>query len=318
MTGGVSVVVPVFGNGERLNELCQAVLARLSGHNVEIILVDDGSKGDAWSIICQLSQRHPVQVRGIRLGRNFGQHAALLAGVRSATHSITVTMDDDLQQNPSDIPRLLEQLNRGTNLVYACPKVAASSAYRTHGSRIVRRFMEFGLGVENTRALSPFRAFKTNLREAFQAGIGPNVSLDTLLTWATSNVAVIEVDFSQRQVGSSTYNTLRLVSFAIDNITGYSGRPLRLTSVLGVMCFCLGMIGASWLTIQYFIDRTVVPGFTFLGFTILLFSGIQLLVLGVFGEYLARMHFRIMQKPTYFVAEVTGGVIDSGERGDIE
>lgn len=310
---GVSIVVPVFESLETLTNLVDRTLATLAeSRQVEIVLVDDGSGGTTWEHVARLTSLHP-EVRGIRFSRNFGQHSALVAGVRAASLPITVTIDDDLQNPPEEIPRLLEQLESGQfDVVYGVPKHVEQSLGRRLAGRITRIGLGSGLGIDAATSVSSFRAFWTDSRDAFNADLGPNVSLDALLSWGNSRFGSVTVKHAARTVGKSNYSFGKLLAFAVDTATGYSSLPLQVASVMGMFTAAVGFLLLLWIVGRPLVTGESIPGFPFLASTIAIFSGVQLLTLGVIGEYVARIHFRIMRKPTYVVGETTDGANDSG------
>ena len=271
----------------------------------EVILVDDGSADDTWGTITDLSIRWP-RVTGVRLGRNYGQHNALVAGIREASMPVTVTIDDDLQNPPEEIPQLVDALLReNLDVVYGVPEQVEQPFPRRFAGRIIRQSLRRGLSVESAPDVSSFRAFRTNNRDAFPRDLGSNVSLDALLTWGGSRYGSVTVRHDPRAVGTSNYTLGKLLRFAIDTTTGYSTAPLQAASILGLVTAFFGLMILVFVVGRRFITGESVPGFPFLAASIAIFSGVQLLTLGVIGEYLARMHFRVMGKPTYVIRETT-------------
>ena len=303
----VSVVVPVYRSKTVLNELVERIQVVLTDVNNEIILVDDGSFDETWEIVSVLAAGNHGVV-GIRLGRNSGQHSALLAGVRAAQFQTVITIDDDLQNPPEQIPTLLQALHSsGADVVYGSPIEVAQSFFRRKSSWLLRQTMRHTLGVSDVATMSSFRAFHLGLRDAFDANVGPGVSLDALLSWATDRFASVPVTHDQRVSGRSTYSVSKLLRFALDTITGYSTVPLRAVSALGFATATAGLFLMIIFVLIPAVRGISIQGFPFLASTIILFSGIQLVTLGVFGEYLSRMHFRLMNKPSYFIAQRTDG-----------
>jgi undecaprenyl-phosphate 4-deoxy-4-formamido-L-arabinose transferase len=304
--GGVSVVIPVFNAAETLDALVPAVLAELEalGAPHEVILVDDGSRDASWTRVEALASAHAA-VRGVRLLRNYGQHNALLCGVRAASHELIVTMDDDLQHPPTEIPRLLERLDEDVDVVYGTPEHEAHGVWRRLASRTTKLALSTMMGARTARSVSAFRAFRTQLREAFAGPIGPFVSLDVLLTWATTRFAAVTVRHDRRRSGATNYTLAKLVAHAIDMATGFSALPLRLASWLGFACTLFGMVVLAYVVGRYLLEGSPVAGFPFLASIIAIFSGAQLFALGVIGEYLARVHFRTMGRPSHAIGEVT-------------
>lgn len=302
---GISVVVPVHHSTVTLPALVQRIAAVLAVARYEVILVDDGSPSSTWNVIRTLADSEP-EVVGLRLGRQSGQHNALVAGVRSAMFDIVVTMDDDLQNPPEEIPRLVAALEEEVDVVYGAPNRVAQKGWRRGSSFLARTLMASALGAENTDRMSSFRAFRTSLRNGFEVDLGPAVSLDALLSWSTSRFTAITVDHHERADGRSRYTFRRLLRFAIDTATGYSTVPLQLAMAIGLLTAVFGLGVLCWVIGRFLISGSSVPGFPFLASIIAIFAGVQLVTLGIIGEYLARMHFRVMHKPSYVVAERVG------------
>jgi undecaprenyl-phosphate 4-deoxy-4-formamido-L-arabinose transferase len=301
---GLSIVVPVFRSEKTLNELVNRITNSISDKPVEIILVDDASGDGTWITICSIARQNSM-VTGIRLGRNSGQHGALLAGVRAAKFQTVVTLDDDLQNPPEEINKLIDALVPGVDVVYGVSTEVKQNFYRRAGSKLVRKFFASALGFNSAVSMSSFRTFRTVLREGFNTALGPNVSLDALLTWSTTRFTVVEVKHDERKVGDSHYTFRKLVRFMIDMATGYSALPLRLASALGFLTISFGAVLLVYVIGRPIITGERVQGFPMLASTIIIFSGVQIFLLGILGEYIGRMHFRVMNKPTYMVAETT-------------
>ncbi len=302
----VSVVIPVFNSEASLEPLVQR-LERVLVSDVrrfEVILVDDGSRDRSWGTITELAQKHSF-VRGIRLMRNYGQHNALLCGVRAACHEIIVTMDDDLQNPPEEISRLLDHFSSGYDVVYGSPQTERHGFWRVLASKVTKVVLQGAMGAESARAVSAFRVFRTELRDSFQDYAGPYPSLDALLTWGTSAFGVVTVRHEARHSGKSNYTLASLLRHAASMMTGFSTIPLRLASVVGFIFTGLGGLLLVYVLVRYLAQGAAVPGFAFLASTVVILSGAQLFALGIMGEYLARMHLRLMNRPTYTVSRRT-------------
>lgn len=302
----LSVVIPCYRSGEglaQLVDLLAEILPNLADP-YEIILVDDASPDNTWQIVEALTA-HYAWVRGIQLMRNYGQHNALLCGIRAAQNEIVVTMDDDLQHPPDQIHLLLDKLAEGYDVVYGSPVHEQHGFLRDLASQITKLMLQNSMGVENARSVSAFRAFRTKVRDAFAQYQNPYVSIDVLLTWGTTRFASVHVRHDARQYGVSHYTMRKLIRHAVNMITGFSTTPLRLASIVG---FAMTLFGLGVLV--YVIGRAlffgiVVPGFAFLASVIAIFSGAQLFALGVIGEYLARIYFRSLDRPAYTVRTTT-------------
>jgi undecaprenyl-phosphate 4-deoxy-4-formamido-L-arabinose transferase len=299
-------VIPVYTSAEILPELCarlEAVISR-EARRYEIVLVDDDSRDASWEVIRELAARHPC-VRGCRLTRNYGQHNALLSGIEQARGDVVVTLDDDLQHPPEEIPRLLEVLAQGYDVVYGTPEHEQHGLWRDVASRVTKYALRSAMGAEIAEQVSAFRAFRRPLRDAFSGYAGPFVSIDVLLTWATTRFAAVRVRHDPRRSGVSHYTLAKLLSHAVNMLTGFSIRPLQLASLVGFAFTLFGSFVLAFVLGRYLIQGTSVPGFPFLASVIAIFSGAQLFALGIIGEYLARMHFRTMGRPPYTVREST-------------
>ena len=308
---GISVVIPCYRTPGTLDRVCEQLLEHVAplADELELVLVDDGSPDDTWERIVEVVEAYDW-VRGLRLSRNYGQHNALLAGLRAASHPIVVTMDDDLQNPPNEVPRLVAALTDDVDLVYGTPVAETQSAFRNLASVGTKRVMSRLLGPEVNAKMSAFRVFRRRLLGGSELTNDPYVSIDVLLSWATTKVAVIEVEFDRREAGTSGYTLTKLIRHAFNMVTGYSTRPLRMVSALGFVISAFGFLLLVYVLARFAIEPTDVEGFTFLATAISLFSGVQLLSLGVVGEYLARMHFRTMGRPAYAVRDEIGSLDD--------
>jgi glycosyltransferase involved in cell wall biosynthesis len=316
-SGSVSVVIPVYNGSLTLPELVRRLRLSLDKAvpTYEIILVNDGSRDDSWKQILSLARQFAC-IRGIDLMRNYGQHNALLAGIRQARHEVIVTLDDDLQNPPEEIPKLLDRLGEEFDIVYGTPAEQKHSALRNVASRITKLALQTTMGAETASKVSAFRAFRTRVRDGFADFGGPFVCLDVLLTWSTARFTSVKVHHQSREVGESNYTVGKLMVHAINMITGFSGLPLRLASVLGFAAVLFGLVVIAYVMGRVLLFGSSVPGFPFLASIITIFAGTQLFALGVIGEYLARMHFRAMQRPSYVIRQTSGR--ESGQLGYFE
>lgn len=300
----ISVVVPVYNSEGTLPALAdrlEPVLATLTA-GYELVLVNDGSHDDSWRVVEALVAQHDWIV-GVDLMRNYGQHNALLAGIRAAQGEVVVTLDDDLQNPPEEVPKLLAKLDEGYDVVYGTPDHQQHGLFRDAASTITKLALQNVIGADTARKVSAYRVFRTPVREAFNAYRSPFVSIDVLLTWGTTRFAAVPVRHEPRTVGRSNYTFRKLVSHALTMMTGFSTWPLRLASFIGFGFTIFGLLVLAYVFIRYFIEGGSVPGFPFLASIIAIFSGAQLFALGIIGEYLARMHFRSMERPAYTVRQ---------------
>ena len=298
----LSIVVPVYNGALSLRELVDGLAAVLPtiASQYEVILVNDGSRDDSWRVITELAAERPW-VRGFDLMRNYGQHSALLCGIRAARYDLIATMDDDLQHPPSELPKLLARLNEGFDVVYGTPLRQQHGFWRDLASELTKIALQSSMGVEVARNVSAFRIFRTPLRAAFDNYQGSYISIDVLLTWATTRFAAIAVRHDERKYGASNYTFRKLTRHALNMITGFTVIPLQLASIIGFVFTAFGVLVFIYVVGRYLIEGTTVAGFPFLASIIAIFSGAQLFALGIIGEYLAPMHFRLMDRPAYVV-----------------
>jgi len=302
----LSLVVPVYNSAGTLQILMGQIHAALAKRQFEVLLVNDGSSDDSWSVIRNLAAQDPV-VRGIHLMRNYGQHNAVLAGIRAARGDVIVTIDDDLQHPPAEIPKLLDRLMEGSDVVYGTAARLPHTRFRNASSWITKLVLQKAMGAETARKVSAFRAFRTSLRNAFQNYQSPFISIDVVLTWGTRRFSSVKVEHRPRTIGESQYTLRALVTHALTVATGFTTLPLRLASFMGFSFTLVGMGVLAYVVGRYFLVGRAVPGFAFLASIIAIFSGAQFFALGIIGEYLARIHSRLMERPTYAIAEVVGG-----------
>jgi glycosyltransferase involved in cell wall biosynthesis len=264
-----------------------------------------GAVTDLGMVIRRLATAE-ASVRGFNLMRNYGQHNALLCGIRAAQGEIIVTVDDDLQHPPEEIPKLLALLEDGWDVAYGTPEREPHGILRGIASRVTKLALQSALGAETARKVSAFRAFRREVSLAFSDYRGPFVSVDVLLTWGTESGYVLHRPAQPSLLGESNYSFRRLVAHALNMMTGFSTLPLQFASVVGFVFTLFGLVVLMYVLGRYFIEGESVPGFPFLASIIALFSGAQLFALGIIGEYLARMHFRMMDRPSYAIREQVG------------
>ena len=304
LAAGISVIVPLYRSADILPLLLKRTEGVLSAiaQRYEIILVNDCSPDDTWNRLREAVSAHP-HIVAINMNRNYGQHNALLAGIRVAQYPLCVTMDDDLQNPPEEIPKLLAALEPDLDVIYGAPLNEERSLSRKLPSRLTKLVLSRSMNVKVAEQVSAFRLFRTQLREAFATYRGPFVNIDVLLTWATNRFAAIKVLHSRRAAGASTYTLGPLITLAMNLVTGFSVLPLQMISLLGIGMGFFGFAVLAYVLGLFFIYGAPPPGFTLLASIIAIFSGAQLLSLGIIGEYLWRMYYRVMDRPSYLIRE---------------
>lgn len=302
MIKSISIVIPVYNSEQSLPILFTRLgdLLPTFAEQYEVILIDDGSRDRSGETLDALAAKYDW-ARPLHLMRNYGQHNAILCGIRHARNEVVITMDDDLQNPPEEIPRLLDKLAEGHDVVYGYPRQETHGILRDLASRITKISLQQAMGVKVASRISSFRAFRMELRNAFSEYRGSFVSIDVLLGWSTTRFAAIPVENPPRAIGLSNYTMGKLVAHAMNMMTGFTTLPLQLASILGFAFALFGLCILVFVVGRYLIEGGSVPGFPFLACALAIFSGVQLFALGIIGEYLARMHFRLQDKPSYTV-----------------
>jgi glycosyltransferase involved in cell wall biosynthesis len=306
----LSIVIPVYGSELVLTELVSQLGKTLVGvdevrDDYEIIFVCDQSPDNSWRVIQSLSKDHS-QVRGILLRMNAGQHNALMAGFAEASGEIIVTMDDDLQHSPADIPKLLLALRQGSDVAFARFKSRNHALWKIAGSWLNNFVAGLLLKKPRDLYLSPFRAMKAAICAEVLRYKGPYVYVDGLILSATRNIASVDVDHHDRYAGESRYGLVKSISLWLKMATSFSIVPLRLTSLAGILFSMLGFLLASIFVIQKFTLDRMPDGWTSLMVAVLIIGGIQLLAIGMVGEYLGRVLLTINSRAQYVIGETVG------------
>jgi polyisoprenyl-phosphate glycosyltransferase len=298
----VSVVVPVYDIAQCLEALVQSINAALgrSGHAHEVVLVNDGSADRSWSVIEGLCGSH-AHVVGIDLRRNFGQDNAILTGLRVAHGRAVVIMDDDLQHDPADIPRLLARLDEGADVVYADFRVRHHVFWKTLGSWFNGKIAEWVIDKPKGVYLSPYKAMRREVADLICGYDGPDPYVDGLLFQVTSRFAQVPAEHHPRFAGSSTYTLRKSVAVWARLATSFSVRPLRMVTWCGLALGALGGLLALYVIVYRLLFpnhfAVAVAGWASLIVAQLLIGGVQMVFLGILGEYAGRTHSTVAGKP---------------------
>lgn len=301
----LTVVIPVYRAEGCLTELHRRLIASLESvvDTFEIIFVEDSGGDDSWKIIEQLA-RNDKRVRGIKLSRNFGQQAATMCGMAQSRGHWVATIDDDLEQSPEDIVSLLAKAEEGFSLVYGVFPRRSHSWWRNVTSNVVRRLFKLAIPQLNFSYTS-FRLIEGDIARALCQFESPFPFIDGYLSWLTSNYATVVSEHSSRHHGKSNYTFKKLLGLTVNCFVTFSDLPLRMASWLGILSFLIGMIWISIIVLMKLLGEIQVSGFASLMAGIILFGGLQLLILGIFGEYLARINFKTSRKPLYLIGKAT-------------
>jgi len=296
----LSVVIPVYRSAPTLGPLLRRALDVLDGTGLdyEVVFVEDGSPDDSWRALEALRRERPERVVAIQLMRNYGQHNALMCGFRHARGAYVVTMDDDLQNPPEEIPKLLAAMAGGDyDLVYGAYGGKKHSAWRNFSSGVVNAF--YRRVFRSAVTVTSFRIIRRRLLESIFSYDLNFTFIDGLLAWNTQRIGQVAVEHLPRADGPSGYSLTKLTILALNLFTNFSLLPLQMVSIVGLVTALLGLLGALvYLTLFLFSEITV-PGYASTIIAILVMGGVQLLSLGIMGEYLGRLHLNVNRKPQY-------------------
>jgi glycosyltransferase involved in cell wall biosynthesis len=301
----LSIVIPVYNEESNLSELYLRLTNVMSSLGFyEIIFVDDGSKDSSFDILKGISHKD-VRVRVIKLVRNFGQHAALSAGLKHTSGDIVITMDSDLQNPPEEIPRLLGKLNEGFDLVFGTFEERSHSMFRKLGSKFAKIILSKIMGDLRTN-ISTFRAIRSSLVKRLNMLTEKSRFLDGLMIWIGATTATVSVRHEKRSRGETKYNLPKLVKLWFDMVTSFSDFPLKFATYSGLLFGVLSFMLAGFYLARKLLLAITVPGFATIIIIILFFSGIQLFCIGMVGEYIGRIFIESKNRPLFIIEKTCG------------
>lgn len=301
----LSVVIPVYNGASTIGPLVDRLLAELGAtYALEIVLVEDGSTDDSVSVCRALATRHR-EVVFVGLARNFGEHNAVMAGLRRATGQAVVTMDDDFQNPPQEVVRLIEKLRAGFDVVFARYEQKQHSSFRNVGSWFNNAVATAMLDKPYELYLSSFKAMNRFLVDEITSYRGPFPYIDGLVLRTTRHWATETVAHEPRAVGRSNYTFRRLVRLWLAMFTNFSVLPLRVASMTGFVCAAVGILAAIAFGIERLENPELPLGWASVIVTVLVVSGVQLVALGTIGEYLGRLFLSSNGTPQFVVREQT-------------
>lgn len=296
----LSVVIPVYRSESMLIELYNRLIRTLMRIHTsfEIIFIDDGSPDSSWQTLCRLFKKDK-RVRLIQLTRNFGQHNAIMCGFAHTKGSYVVTLDDDLQNPPEEIPKLVHKIKEGYDIVYGEYALKKHSLMRNIGSSLVQYVYRNIFQVAGN--LTSFRIIKYEIVKEILSYNRNYTFIDGLLAWHTKNIGYVRVRHDVRKSGKSNYNPAKLFILTLNMVTNFSIFPLQLAFIGGFLFAILGLLLAVFYFFKKILFGIPVTGFTSIIIAILIFSGVQLVTIGLIGEYIGRIHMNINQKPQFTI-----------------
>lgn len=300
----ISVVIPVYNSAQTLRELTERlekVMQELVGTRHEIIFVNDGSTDSSWDIISEMALTNDGII-AINLTRNFGQHNALMCGFSQARGKYIITLDDDLQNPPEEIPKLFKEIQTGYDVVYGIFGDKQHSKFRNLGSEFIQFVYRKTFNI-NVRITS-FRIMKKDIVDRVLSYEKSFTFIDGLISWFTASIGNVYVEHHQRKVGHSGYSLNKLIILALNMMTNFSIVLVQVASLIGLIFAGSGfVIGFYFLCKRIFFDIPV-SGFAATIVAVTIFSGVQLLTLGILGEYIGRIHINVSMRPQYAIRDI--------------
>ncbi|HAN00419.1 MAG TPA: glycosyltransferase [Marinilabiliales bacterium] len=298
----ISIVVPSFNEEKNIPVLFDEVREVLKGEDFECIFIDDGSSDETFSIIKGLSA-HYTEVKGISFSRNFGHQIALLAGISESLGDITISMDADGQHPASVIPDLIEKYQQGFDIVNTRRlKTEDAGLIKNMTSKGFYTFINKMTDVKIEPASSDFRLMSRKAVDAFLQFEEKDRFTRGLISWMGFKQAFVEFEAPRRRGGVSKYTFRKMLHFAWDGITSFSSKPLKISLYVGLLSLGMGFLYAVYALIEFILGNTI-PGWTSMMLVILFLGGVQLLSLGIIGQYLSRIFNEAKNRPHYFIQD---------------
>ena len=305
----VSFVIPCYRSEQTIGGVVEEInstMADLPQYTYEIILVNDASPDNTFEAIRDLCQKQS-NICGINLAKNFGQHAALMAGFHYVHGEIVVCLDDDGQTPANEVGKLLNGIEEGADVVYARYTTKQHSAFRNFGSKVNELMTRVMLGKPKELYISSYFAAKRFVVEEMTRYQNPYPYVIGLVLRSTKKIINVEVTHREREVGTSGYTIGKLLNLWFNGFTAFSVKPLRLATVMGIASACVGFLYGIYTIIKKFVNPDVVIGFSALMAAVVFFGGLILLMLGIIGEYIGRIYISLNNSPQFVIRESIDG-----------
>jgi undecaprenyl-phosphate 4-deoxy-4-formamido-L-arabinose transferase len=314
----LSLVIPVYNEKENLPELIERCLAacKKTGRGFELVLVDDGSRDGSRDLVSRAADDH-IEVIAVILNRNYGQHAAVFAGLEQSRGEIVITLDADLQNPPEEIPNLVAEMDKGVDVVGTIRRDRQDSVFRRFASRLVNRMVRRATGVMMHDYGCMLRAYRRCVVDAILQCRERSTFIPILANSFAASTAEIPVRHAPRRNGESRYDVFKLISLQFDLLTAISTFPLRLLSFMGAMISFLGILfGVSLILLRFVYGAQWAAEGVFTLFAVLfIFIGAQFVGLGLIGEYIGRIYHDVRGRPRFFIREIRGAKSLPAESG---
>lgn len=300
----VSIIIPTYNGEYTIDKLYKELseVLKINLISYEIIFIDDSSKDNSFKIINNICKKDK-SVKGILLSKNYGQHNAIYCGIQNSNGKFIITMDDDLQHPSNEIPKVIKFLKSGYDVVYAIPKIHKHNFFRNFFSKLTKKIISVMMKNRQAENINSFRFFKSKLIKQFKNIHNSHVNIDSLLFWSTNNFGSIKVNHRERKLGKSGYTFFKLITHTLNLITSFSSLPLKIITFFGLFVSLIGFILLAQIFYSYLLYGSQVKGFYFTATIIIIFSGVQLLTLGIMGEYISLIYSKSLSRPTFTISK---------------
>lgn len=299
----LSIVIPVYFGAKTVEPLVEKVFEHLSDYETEIVLVNDGSTDDSPEVCTRLAEKHST-VTFVNLRKNFGEHSAVMCGLNHVTGDCAIIIDDDFQNPPSEILKLVEVFKEGHDVVYSYYAEKKHSAFRNFGSRFNDWTATVLLKKPKDLYLSSFKLVSRGVVDEIVKYKGPFPYIDGLILRVTRSIGRCQVDHHEREEGKSTYTLAKLISLHLDMFFNFSVLPLRVCSICGFGAFVLGILFSCVFALEKLWNPDLPLGWASLMTAVLVLSGVQLVAIGVLGEYLGKQYLDHNGTPQWVIRDV--------------
>ena len=297
----ISVVIPIYNGSKSIGRLVKEVREELEDYALEIVLVNDCSPDNSHQVCVDLAKAYDF-IKFISLRKNYGEHNAVMCGLNYITGDYVAIIDDDFQNPPSEIIKLVKEAQKGDyDVVYSKYKKKKHHFFRNLGSKVNDKFSTFLLNKPKELYLSSFKVINNAVAKELVKYHGPFPYVDGLIFRVTKNVSSIYVEHHEREEGESNYTFTKLVSLYFNMFFNFSVKPLRVFTITGIILFVLGILFSISMSVQKILNPEIQMGWTSIIVAITVFSGIQLIFLGVISEYLGKLCLDVNKTPQYTI-----------------
>jgi undecaprenyl-phosphate 4-deoxy-4-formamido-L-arabinose transferase len=301
----ISYVIPCYRSEKTIESVITEIeetMSFLQNYTYEIVLVNDGSPDNTWGKICEIDKDHK-EVKGFNFAKNFGQHAALMAGLNNVIGDIIICLDDDGQTPANEATKLIRAIEDGADAVYAKYDNKKHSAFRNFGTAMNEWMTEVMLGKPKKLYVSSYFAVRRFVVDEMIKYKGSYPYVIGLVLRTTKNIVNVDVNHRSREIGTSGYNFAKLLGLWVNGFTAFSIKPLRIATIMGCVFAFIGFIYGIYTIIKRFVLPDIPAGFSALMAAIIFFGGMTMLMVGMAGEYIGRTYISINENPQYVIRD---------------